>query len=109
MITNQPTLKGFTMNTHDLIARPHSNGNSRTDFIEAYKALNAAYDSLTIALRTVGANVTHLRNYQHLNARAADDSKIADTRFVNDQAVQARAAINTLISVLGDALVNEPI
>lgn len=92
------------MINHDLIARPHTNGNSRSDFIDAYKALNTAYDSLTIALRTVGANVVHGRNYQHLDARAADDGKIADTRFVHDQAEQARAAINSILSVLGDAL-----
>ena len=63
-------------------AKPQANGNSRSDFEAAYKALTKAIDAIDDASRMLGQNVLHGRNYQHLTdglmARETDMSEVAE-------------------------------
>jgi len=47
-------------------AKPQSNGNSRDDFVLAYKALTQAIAAIGDANSLLDQNVLHGRNYQHL-------------------------------------------
>ncbi len=47
-------------------AKPQANGNSRDDFLLAYKALTQAIAAIGEANSLLDQNVMHGRNYQHL-------------------------------------------
>jgi hypothetical protein len=82
-----------------LNARPHRNGNSRSDFVDAYKALTAALDAVHEAHSLIRCNVIHGRNYQHLDADAQqalnDDKRLAFGHHV--AAVDAIKAVQDAI------------
>jgi hypothetical protein len=86
-----------------LNARPHRNGNQRSDFVDAYKALTAALTAVGNAYSLIGGNVTHGRNYQHIGADAADILN-NDKRFVLKQSVAAIDALNAIKDAIEDAI-----
>lgn len=63
-------------------AKPQINGNSRSDFEAAYKALTQAIAAIGEANSLLDQNVLHGRNYQHLQdglmARETDMSEVAE-------------------------------
>ena len=82
-----------------LSARPQMNGNEAGDFRKAARTLIDAQDALEDAIRFVSMNVTHGRNYQHLeNADAA--------RNVDLEAVDELRKAYTHMRELTDAIVS---
>lgn len=86
-----------------LNARPHRNGNQRSDFLDAYKALTAALDAVNEAHSLIRCNVTHGRNYQHLDADA-QKALIADKRLAFEHHVAAVDAIKAVQDAIFETL-----
>lgn len=87
-----------------LNARPHSNGNPRIDFLDAYKALTAALDALHEASGLISQNVTHGRNYQHLGGSDAQQALNDDKRLVFGHHVAATDAIKAIQDAIFETL-----
>jgi hypothetical protein len=83
-------------------ARPHINGNSEDDFAAAMIAISNAYDGLAEALRKVRCNVTHGRNYQHLEANEALWGRQYDVEAVKQRGDAALQAIGDIHDALCD-------
>ena len=84
-------------------ARPNLNGNTRTDFVEAYMSLTKAKDALDAFYRTLNANVLHGRNYQHLSD--SDEKIILDRRIVYEKMRKISGLIGEIQSGLSDILI----
>lgn len=91
--------------TLKISARPGINGNSTQDFYLAYYALKDAERTVLQALQVLSSNVTHGRNYQHLED--ATDRKIDETSAIHEMLRVAIANINTVASALGDVITEE--
>jgi hypothetical protein len=77
-------------------ARPHINGNSEADFIIAAVAFDRVFNAITEAMSKVRTNVTHGRNYQHLDAETASFRRNDDIEAIKakvDAASEALAAV----------------
>jgi hypothetical protein len=96
---NQPKDKTMTLN-----ARPHSNGNQRSDFVDAYKALTAALDAVNEAHSLIRANVIHGRNYQHLAGSDAQQALNDDKRLAFGHHVAATDAIKAIQDAIFETL-----
>ena len=70
-----------------IYAKPQANGNSRDDFVLAYKALTQAITAVEEATSLLGQNVLHGRNYQHL----ADGAMVRETDVSEVSRVMAEA------------------
>jgi hypothetical protein len=84
-------------------ARPNLNGNTRRDFGDAYKALLDAQKAIKAARAAVMENVANGRNYQHLNAAAADQAVIFDRRILHEDFDKALALLGLIGSDIADA------
>lgn len=65
-----------------LKARPHMNGNTRDDFVNAALALSDALSDVYEAFGRINADVLNGRNYQHLpqvDAWSARDADVAES------------------------------
>jgi len=103
MITNQPTLKGFTMTIN---ARP-KNQKSASDFLAAWNSINATLTALLDADDLIKSSVTHGRNHQHLDGIvAAQDARLADRKFVHEHLEAARSALNAVKTAIWQATPN---
>ena len=87
-----------------LNARPHSNGNLRIDFLDAYKALTAALDAVNEAHSLIRCNVTHGRNYQHLGGSDAQQALNDDLRLAFGNHVAAANAIKAVQDAIFETL-----
>jgi len=76
-------------------ARPQTNGNTRRDFAEAYKALVDAKRAVQDAAANVLSNVANGQNYQHLGVHA-DAAMNADRRNIQEHMLQATALIASI-------------
>lgn len=83
-------------------ARPHINGNSDGDFFDAISAVSEAFDALEKALSKVRSNVTHGRNYQHLEANEALWGRQYDVEAVKQHGDIALKAIGDIHDALCD-------
>lgn len=90
-----------------LNARPHRNGNQRSDFLDAYKALTAALDALHEASGLIRANVIHGRNYQHLDGSEAQNALNDDKRLAFGHHVAAADAIKAIQDAIFETLRGE--
>ena len=67
----------------EISARPHMNGNTRDDFLNAALSLSDSLSDISEAIGKINADVLNGRNYQHLeqieswNARDADIAQMA--------------------------------
>lgn len=86
-----------------LKSKPQINGNSIADFHQAYAALRTALEAVELAAGIMRSEITNGRNYQHLGSHGVDAS-IADRRWVNDQIMDAKAAIGRVTSAVVDAV-----
>ena len=84
-------------------ARPNLNGNTRTDFVEAYMSLVDAKDALDASYRMLRGNVLDGRNYQHLSD--SDDKIILDKRMVHEKMMKISALLGEIQSDLSDILI----
>ena len=83
-----------------LNARPHINGNSPDNFVDAALDLLQAAEAASMAMGMVLANVTHGRNYQHLGQLPAAEALDADRARVREIA----AAVDHLRRLSDDIL-----
>jgi len=75
-------------------AKPQINGNSRSDFIAAYKALTRAITAVEEATSLLGQNVLHGRNYQHLaDGVMARETDVAEVSKAMSEAAKAIANV----------------
>lgn len=84
-------------------ARPNLNGNTRTDFVEAYMSLTKAKDALDASYRTLNENVLNGRNYQHLSD--SDEKIILDRRIVHEKMRKISGLMGEIQSGLSDILI----
>lgn len=74
-------------------ARPQLNGNTRDDFVEAYKAIAEARTAISNARRKLFGDVLNGRNYQHHSDGAAACQADRDRYFAElvkvDEALEA--------------------
>ena len=77
-------------------AKINNNGNPRSDFVEAYKALTRAQKALDDAARILMSEVANGRNYQHL--QDGDDAAIEDRRRINKEFFDMRGKIGAFAS-----------
>lgn len=84
-------------------ARAGMNGNSVHDLFDVYHDISVIQEMLDNLEGKFRANVVHGRNYQHLDATAADDALIDDRRFVHETLMKARANMGVLASAIADA------
>jgi hypothetical protein len=88
--------------TLTLNARPHINGNSEADFFAAAIAFDKVFSTLEEALSKVRANVTHGRNYQHLDRDTAMFRRNDDVNAIKAKADTAREALAAIMDALID-------
>lgn len=81
-------------------AKINNNGNPRSDFIEAYKALTRARKALDDAARILMSDVANGRNYQHL--QDGDDAAIEDRRRIQKNFFDMQAMLGSLQSEISD-------
>lgn len=78
-------------------ARPHINGNHPEDFRKVASEVYNAVGALQAAIAAVSANVTHGRNYQHLDdpatAREEDLVELSKMRGYAAEALKLAVAI----------------
>ncbi len=79
-----------------LHAKPHTNGNSREDFIDAHRALMAAQKAIKEASSKLFSDVLNGRNYQHLPRDLASDCEIIDRRRAENDLRHAAALIDQI-------------
>jgi hypothetical protein len=77
-------------------AKISNNGNPRSDFVEAYKALIRAQKALDDAARILMSDVANGRNYQHL--ADGDDAVIEDRRRIKAAFIDMRGKLGSFAS-----------
>jgi len=86
----------------EIHARYNANGNSRDEFLFAYRNLSVAENYIEIAIASVDENVLHGRNYQHKMEPSA--WRNMDRTFVMERIKQARAAISEIHDAIEHAI-----
>ena len=87
-----------------LQARTNINGNTESDFADAYMALKEAQDTVKRAEKVLIENVLHGRNYQH--KESPDDALIKDKRRIHAALRGAWGELGVIASEIEDALEN---